>query len=264
MDLGIEGKSAIVCGASSGIGRAVALELAREGARVLICARHEERLKEAALAIKTQTDSREIVTIKADVSKKDDASALVSRAVDEFGGVDILFTNAAGPKPGLFLDTTDEDWSNAFQMTLMSVVYLSRLCVPLMRQKGGGSIVNGVSTSVKQPIQNLVLSNSLRMAVVGLAKTLSLEVAQWGIRVNNVCPGYTRTPRVESLVSDTANRERITKEEAMARIVAEIPLRRIGEPEEIAALVAFLASDRAKFITGSTLFAEGGSVRAVL
>jgi 3-oxoacyl-[acyl-carrier protein] reductase len=264
LDLGIEGKSAIVCGASSGIGRAVALELAREGARVIVCARHEEKVREAAISIKSQAESGDVVPIRADVSKKDDVSALVSKVVDEFGGVDILYTNAAGPKPAQFLDTSDEDWGNAFQMTLMSVVYLSRACIPLMKQRGGGAIVNGVSTSVKQPIANLVLSNSLRMAVVGLAKTLSLEVAQWKIRVNNVCPGYTRTPRVESLVSDTANRERITKEEAISRIVADIPLRRISEPEEIAALVAFLCSERARFITGSTLFVDGGSVKAVL
>src|SRR5579875_728738 len=254
MDLGISGKSAIVCGASSGIGRAVAFELGKEGARVLICSRHEERIKEVALELKSRIGEGEIVPFKAHVGK----------ASDEFGGVDILFTNAAGPRPGRFMEISDEDWNNAFNMTLMSVIYLSRECIPIMKQRGGGSIVNNVSVSVKQPLPNLVLSNSIRMAVIGLAKTLSFELAQWGIRVNNVCPAHTRTPRVESLLSDTMNREGISREEALARLVEEIPLRRIGEPEEVASLVAFLCSERAKFITGSTLFVDGGSIRATL
>jgi 3-oxoacyl-[acyl-carrier protein] reductase len=264
MDLGISGKSAIVCGASSGIGRAVAFELGKEGARVLICSRHEERIKEVALELKSRIGEGEIVPFKADVSKKEDVKALVGKASDEFGGVDILFTNAAGPRPGRFMEISDEDWNNAFNMTLMSVIYLSRECIPIMKQRGGGSIVNNVSISVKQPLPNLVLSNSIRMAVIGLAKTLSFELAQWGIRVNNVCPAHTRTPRVESLLSDTMNREGISREEALARLVEEIPLRRIGEPEEVASLVAFLCSERAKFITGSTLFVDGGSIRATL
>jgi len=264
MDYGISGKSAVVCGASSGIGRAVALEFAKQGVRLTICSRREDELKAATLAIKEQSKFDEIIPVRADVSKKEDVDDLISRAVTQFGGVDLLFTNAAGPKPMQFLDTTDQDWINAFQMTLMSVVYLSRACIPVMKQRGGGSIVNIVSISVKQPVQNLVLSNSLRMAVVGLAKTLSTELAKYNIRVNNVCPGFTKTPRAEALVQDTMKREGISKDEATSRLLSDVPFKRMAEPEEVASLVAFLCSDQAKFITGSTIFVDGGAVKSAL
>ncbi len=264
MEFGLSSKSALVCGASSGIGRAVALELAKEGARVVICARNEDKLNEAARALREQSGSAQIVPIRADVSKSEDVDLLISRAVGKFGGIDILFTNAAGPKPAQFLDTTDQDWLNAFETTVMSVVRLSRRCVPIMKQRGGGSIVNIVSISVKQPIQNLVLSNSLRMAVVGLAKTLSNEMAKHNIRVNNVCPSFTKTARAEMLIQDSMKRDGISKDDAIALLLSDIPLKRMAEPEEVASLVAFLCSDRARFITGTTIFIDGGTVKSAL
>ena len=252
-----------MCGASSGIGKAVAVQFAKEGSKIVICARREDKLLEVAKEIKAQSKS-EVIPVVADVSKKEDVETLVSRTKKEFGGLDILFTNAAGPRPAQFLETTDQDWTNAFEMTLMSVVRLSRASVPLMKERGGGSIVNIVSTSAKQPIPNLVLSNSLRMAVVGLAKTLSVELAKFNIRVNNVCPGYTDTPRIEGLLQNTVQREGITREEAVSRMLSEVPLRRMANPSEVASMIAYLSSDRAKYITGSTIFVDGGAIRSAL
>jgi 3-oxoacyl-[acyl-carrier protein] reductase len=229
-----------------------------------MCARGDDKLREAADTIRQKTKSNEILAVRADISKKTDVELVISKAKEHFGGVDILFTNAAGPKPSLFMDTTDEDWANAFEMTLMSVVRLCRYSIPLMKEKGGGSIVNIVSTSVKQPLRNLVLSNSLRMGVVGLAKTLSFEFAKFNIRVNNVCPGYTQTPRVENLVQNTSEREKISKEEAISRILSEVPMQRMAEPEEVASMVVYLSSNRAKYITGSTIFVDGGAIKATL
>lgn len=263
MDLGIKGKVALVAAASKGLGKASALELAREGARVVIAARGEEDLMAAADEIRGATGA-EVLPVRADVTALADIEALVRAAQDAFGNVDILVNNAGGPRPGTFTDMSDEDWLAALNLNLMSTVRLTRLVLQGMQQRGWGRIINLTSISVKQPLPNIILSNAARSAVVAMAKTLALQVAADGITVNNVCPGTILTDRVRSLAANTAQQQGITQEEALAAMQADIPAGRIGRPEELAALVAFLASDRAAYITGATIQVDGGVYRGLL
>jgi 3-oxoacyl-[acyl-carrier protein] reductase len=262
MDLGLEDKIALVTAASRGLGRAVALRLAQEGAHVAICARGEEHLTQAAAEIEART-GREALPLPADVSDPSAAEALVGATVERFGRVDILVTNAGGPPPGQFLDLTAEDWGAAARLTLMSAVRLCYAAVPAMEEQGTGSILAMTSVTVKQPLPNLVLSNSLRLAVVGLVKTLADELAPSGIRVNAICPGWTRTARVDQLLRDRARRNNTTPQEEAAQIAAAIPLGRMGRPEEFAAAAAFLVSSAASYITGVSLLVDGGMYRGV-
>ena len=263
MDLGIKGRVALVAAASKGLGKAAAMELAREGARVVIAARGEEELGAAADEIRAATGA-EVLPVPADVTKVTDIEALVGRAQAEFDDVDILVNNAGGPRPGTFTDMTDEDWLSAVNLNLMSTVRLTRLVLPGMRRKGWGRIINMTSISVKQPMANIILSNAARSAVVAMAKTLSQQVAPDGITVNNVCPGTILTDRVRSLAANTAQTQGISEEEALQGMQADIPMGRIGRPEELAALIAFLASERASYITGATIQVYGGVYRGLL
>lgn len=263
METGLAGKIALVCAASKGLGRAAAHALARERARVAICARGAEALQEAAQSIARETGG-EVFPIVADVSVAADAERVVAETVKRFGGLDVLVTNAGGPKSAPFEALTDADWLAAVDLLLMSTVRLIRHAIPHLRARGGGRIVNITSVSVKQPIDNLVLSNALRAAVVGLAKTLSLELARDRILVNSVAPGYTRTDRVLQLAQAGAEREGTDVETILERQGKNTPLGRIGEPEELAALIVFLASDRASYITGTTIQVDGGAVRSLL
>ena len=262
MDLGLQGKVAIVTAASRGLGRAVAAELAREGARVVICARQEGPLEAAAQAIRAATGA-EVVAVPADVADPTGVERVVEAARIRFGRIDVLVTNAGGPPPGRFLELAPADWEAAVQLTLMSVVRLCHAVVPTMRAQRSGSIVAMTSVSVKQPLPNLILSNSLRMAVVGLVKTLSDELAPDGIRVNAVCPGWTRTERVVQLLQDRAARNGTTVDVEEAKITAAIPLGRMATPEEVARAVAFLASPAGSYITGISLLVDGGLYRGV-
>ena len=263
MDLRLAGKVAVVYGASRGLGRAAAEALAAEGARVAIVARHEAALADAAAAMRGATRS-EVQPIVCDVSRADDVRRSIDEVARSFGGLDIVVNNSGGPKAGNFAALTEADFAHAVELLFMSVVRTSLAAVPLLRKRGGGRIINITSVTVKQPVDNLMLSNAVRPAVVGFSRSLATELAPEGITVNCVAPGYTRTERVVELNEANAAREHTTAAAVEQRLVASIPMKRLGEPYELASLVAFLASERAAYITGTTLQVDGGFVRSLL
>jgi 3-oxoacyl-[acyl-carrier protein] reductase len=257
MDLGLNGKIALVTAGSKGLGKGIALELAREGAQVVISSRSEDELRKAVAEIK-ETTGRESFYIAADLTKAEDIERLTSSVLEQFGRVDILVNNTGGPPPGFFADFSDEQWQKAVDLLLLSSVRLIRAVLPGMRERGWGRIINSTSVSVKQPIQNLLLSNAVRTAVIGLAKSLSNEVAADGVTVNNLLPGSIYTDRIIQNTTITAQRTGRTPEEIRAAAEAEIPMKRYGRVEEYAAAAAFLASERASYITGINLLVDGG------
>lgn len=261
MDLGLKDKVALIAAGSAGLGLAVATALAQEGARVAICGRDQGRLNAAAQAIKT-AGGQEPLTVMADVAVSEEARRFVDEAAAHFGRVDILITNAGGPPSGEFLDLDEAAWRKGVDLTLMSAVNLCYAAVPHLRQAGGGRIIAITSVSVKQPLRNLTLSNSIRAAVVGLTKTLSIELAPHNILVNSVLPGWTRTQRVDELMDARASKQGAPREQIESGIVGDIPLKRMGEPEEFAAVVTFLASERASYVTGVAIPVDGGSIRS--
>ena len=263
MDLGLKGKVALVAAASKGLGRAVAEELAAEGASLVLCARGDAELQKTCAAIE-QAHGGPVLGLAADVADPAAVARVVQAALARFGQIDILVTNAGGPPAGTFDTLSREQWASATDLLLGSVVELTRAVLPGMKARGWGRILNVTSISVKQPVANLMLSNSLRAAVTGMARTLATEVAAQGITVNNILPGYTRTERVVGLAQATAAREGISAGEATARWETEIPMRRLGEPKEFAALAAFLCSERASYITGTSVPVDGGWIRGLL
>jgi len=263
MDLGLRGRTALVAAASKGLGRAIAQELAAEGASVAICARDEAALAQAGREIAESTGAP-VLAKAADVAKRDDVAAFVDAALARFGRVDILVTNSGGPPSGSF-DTLDAAaWQKATELTLFAPIEFARRLLPGMRERRWGRILNVTSIAVKQPINGLMLSNSLRAAVTGWARTLANEVARSGVTVNNLMPGYTTTERVIELADATAERQGITREQAMANMVRDIPAGRMAEPREIAALAAFLISERAAYITGTSIPVDGGWIKSLL
>ncbi|MBX6362673.1 MAG: SDR family oxidoreductase [Gemmatimonadetes bacterium] len=262
MDLGLRGKVALVAASSRGLGRAVAEELAAEGARLCLCARGEAALEETRAALAAR--GANVVAVAADVSTTEGIEAVVRAALDAYDRVDILVNNAGGPPAGPFEAHDAAAWEAAFRLTLRSAVELTRAVLPGMKLRRWGRILNITSIAAKQPVANLILSNSLRAAVTGFARTLADEVAPYGITVNNVLPGYTATERVVQL-AERASRERgITPAEAMRAWVDEIPMDRLGEPREFAAMVAFLASERAGYVTGQSVAVDGGWIKSLL
>ena len=259
MDLGLKGKVALVAGASQGMGRATALLFAREGARVSICARGAVALNEAAAMIRKETGG-EVLAMVADMSKAEDIQKFVNDSAKHFGRLDVIVNNAGGPPPGEFMKFTDDEWSNAFNLSFMS---MTREAVPHMRKVGGGRVINITSYSVKEPIAGLVLSNAVRSAVIGWAKTLSRELARDNILINNVCPGRIDTDRAQKLNKARADRVGRPVEEINKEMAAEVPLGRYGTAGETADLIVFLGSDRASYITGATIQIDGGLVRGI-
>jgi 3-oxoacyl-[acyl-carrier protein] reductase len=263
MDTGLTGKVAIVCAASEGLGRAAAETLAAEGCRLAICSRRQEAVDAVAADLQERFGS-DVLAVQADLRQLNDITAFVDATVRRFGALDVLVTNVGGPKPGVFDTLTDRDWLDAVELLLMSVVRLTREALPHMRKRGGGRIIHITSIAVKQPVAGLMLSNSVRAAVVGFSKTLSRELARENITVNCVAPGYTRTQRVVKLNRATAEREGKPVEEVEQRLVANIPVGRLGDPNELAGLICYLASDQAAYITGSVIQVDGGSVAGLL
>ncbi|MDE0315313.1 MAG: SDR family oxidoreductase [Candidatus Poribacteria bacterium] len=263
MNLGLTDKIAVVGASSKGLGKAIALGLAKEGAKVTICARNSETLETTAEEIRDQTGS-EVLAVPTDVSQPEQVESLISKAISHFGGIDILVNNAGGPKAGRFDDLSAEDYLTAVHLNLMSTINLCRAVVPTMQARGGGRIINLTSVSVKQPVDGLMLSNMARTGVIGFAKTLATELAPDKILVNNVCPGIIFTDRIKQLATVRAEEAGISFDAALEKMTADIPLGRIGDPEEFANLVVFLASERASYITGATIQADGGMVKSLL
>ncbi len=263
MDLGIEGRVALVAASSRGLGRAIAEALAAEGCDLVLCARSEDDLEATRSAI-AQSSGRRVVALPTDVAEPEQVQRLVDLALGEFGRVDILVTNGGGPPPGSFQDHGLPAWRAASAVTLESVVALIQGVLPGMLERRWGRILNVTSIAVKQPVDGLMLSNSLRAAVTGLARTLANEVADQGVTVNNLMPGYPRTERLEHLASHIAEQRGVSESEAYEGWESQVPAGRIGEPREFGALAAFLASEQAAYITGQSIAVDGGWIKALL
>ena len=258
VNLNLKGKRAIVMAASRGLGYASALALSREGCDLVICSRDESRIQAAANAISQETGGR-VHPAVADVSSAREASQLVETAASRLSGLDIVVHNAGGPPAGEFVAMTEAQWQKAFEQNLLSLVRVVQAAIPHLKRAGGGRILTIASSSIKQPIPNLVLSNALRAGVWGLAKTLSRELAADKILVNVIAPGRIQTERIDELDRLTAERSGKSLDEVRQASAASVPLGRIGRPEELANLVCFLASDAAGYITGQAITVDGGA-----
>jgi 3-oxoacyl-[acyl-carrier protein] reductase len=259
VNLGLEGRVALVCGASRGLGRAIAAELAAEGALLAVNARDPEKLGAAAAEL-----GPDVLAIPADLAVAGEPTRVVEETVARFGRLDVLVANTGGPPAGSHDTLTLADWDAATALLLRSTVELTGAALPGMKERGWGRVLVVTSVAVRQPVDNLILSNSLRAAVTGYAKTLSREVAAQGITVNTILPGYTATERVTDLNRANAEREGVEPDVILARLEASVPMQRLAEPEEFAALAAFLASERAGYITGAAVAVDGGWVRGLL
>jgi Dehydrogenases with different specificities (related to short-chain alcohol dehydrogenases) len=262
MDLGLKGKRALVLASSKGLGLAVARQLVLEGAEVILTSRSTENLKTADAEL-DRLGNDSVTYYPADVSRKEDLNALVEFVGLHFGALDILVNNAGGPPSGPFLSLTDRQWQEAFELNLLSYVRMIRAAVPLMEKTGGGHILNIASSSIKRPIANLVLSNTFRLGIVGLTKTLSEELAGKSILINTLAPGRILTDRVRELNRKQSERSGISEEAIRRTSESEIPLGRYGKPDEFGKVAAFLVSDACTYVTGESLLVDGGLVRSI-
>ena len=262
MELGLDHKVALVCGSSTGLGYAIARALADEGCRVAMNSRSERSLARPVSELKAA--NRLVEGFVADVSVAAECERLVARVNEDLGGLDILVCNAGGPPSTDFAGAKAEHWQQGLDLNLLSTIHLCRAAVPLMRGKGWGRVLCLTSVAAKQPISGLILSSTSRAGVLGFAKALSTEVAPHGITVNVICPGYMRTERVEELVDAIATRENRPPEDVDRDLVSEIPMERMGDPSELADAFAFLASERASYVTGVALQVDGGYIKGIL
>ena len=262
MDLELQGKGAFVAGASKGIGKAIALGLAREGCGVAICARDRTTLDVAAGELRAQA-AAPVIPVVCDMARAGDIARAVGEAAAALGRLDIVVNNAGGPPTGTFDELDDAAWLHALDQNLLSAVRTIREARAHLRRSGAGRIINITSVAVKQPLDRLILSNTARLGVVGMAKTLSRELAREGITVNNVCPGSIATDRLRSLILQRARRDQVADDEALRLEAGKVPVGYLGDPEDVANLVVFLASPRARFITGATIQVDGGGTTAL-
>lgn len=261
MDLKLSGKIALIAASSQGLGRAIAEGLLKEGANVVISGRDESKLKQVVTEIDPE-GSGKATFVRADVTNQDDIKQMVQTAIDSFGRLDILVNNAGGPPAGSFETLTDEDWQASFELNLLSYIRLIREALPALKTNGG-KIINIASSSIKEPIPGLILSNTFRTAIVGLSKTLAQELAPYNILINTVAPGRIATDRVRHLDQVNAEKLGITREEVEAKMKESIPLKRYGTPQEFANFVVFLASEANTYVTGSSFLVDGGMVKSI-
>ncbi len=262
MDLGLKGRGVIVAASSQGIGRATAEAFAREGAQLALCARTEAPLREAADKIRKETGA-EVFAEPLDVTDADQVQRFIEQVAKRFGRIDVCVANAGGPPAKNFLSISTEEWRKAVDLNFLSVVHLAKAAIPYMQRHRWGRIITITSVTVKQPVAELIMSNAVRAAVVGLVKSLSNEFGKDGILVNNVAPGYTATERLRELAGVRALAAGTSPEHIYQSWTAEIPLRRLGDPKDIADVILWLASERAAYVTGQTLLADGGIYRGL-
>lgn len=262
MDLGLSGKVAIVTAASKGLGKATALQFAREGTKLAICAR-SDLIERAAAEIEGET-GQEVLALHADVTQPGDSDHLINATLEKFGGLDILVTNAGGPPTGTFDSIDLPTWEISVNLTLLSAVRLVKTALPHLRQSSAPAILTITSSSTKQPIPNLILSNSIRLAVIGLTKTLSHELGADHIRVNSILPGWTYTERVEQMIAARTASSGKAPEAEIAEVCATVPLGRMGTPEEFANVAVFLCSPAASYVNGVMLQVDGGLTQGIL
>ncbi len=261
MELGLKGKNALVVASSQGLGKAIAIKLAEEGANVMVTSRSADKLKTVVEELKKVNPAGNYYWHEADITQADDIDRLVKATADKLGTIDILLNNAGGPPAGGFMDLSDEDWQKGFELNLLSYIRMIRAVLPNM--KNGGRILNMASISVKEPIQGLLLSNTFRLGIVGLTKTLAAEFAERDILINTIAPGVIATDRIDYLDQVTAEKQGLTVEEVKERAEKQIPLGRYGKPEEFANYAVFLLSSVISYVTGQVYLIDGGKAKGI-